>query len=359
METSPLKISVLIPVYNEERYLRQCIDSILAQTDAAFEICISDNASTDGTWELICSYQARDEPILAYRQASLVHPYDNLRQTLQMATGDYICFIGGDDYLLPGFFREGLRNFATFPKLVGHLATMTYFDDATGDPIVILPPTEFESAINDSNGSLIRFVLKQINHDELILGIFRKDEFASAVKMTSASSYEPTGIWLFLNTIIAAEDPYQRVKIALSASLMKRNRKLVATSYSRSVALAEGVLCRSYREWIGSIGNVVRLRRSKLIRIPDVLLLLFGMRYSTNKYTPHDSSVRWQLLGPVFGFPLNSLVVLGRRLLVRVGAEIRTRGLTLTPIFRRARIMVCGARIARPRGRSSGGVDAE
>ena len=55
-------VSVGIPVYNGENYLRDAVDSMLAQTYADFEIVILDNASTDGTRDICESYAAREPP---------------------------------------------------------------------------------------------------------------------------------------------------------------------------------------------------------------------------------------------------------------------------------------------------------
>ena len=65
-ESSPL-VSIGMPVYNGEEYISQAIDSLLAQTHTNFELIISDNASTDGTWEHCQQYAAKDTRIQLYR----------------------------------------------------------------------------------------------------------------------------------------------------------------------------------------------------------------------------------------------------------------------------------------------------
>src|SRR5438128_542667 len=57
------RVSIGLPVYNGERYLRLALDSLLSQTFTDFELIISDNASTDGTTEICRAYAARDARI--------------------------------------------------------------------------------------------------------------------------------------------------------------------------------------------------------------------------------------------------------------------------------------------------------
>ena len=297
------KISVLLPVFNEEIYLPQCIESILDQGDTVFEICISDNASTDGTWKIIDFYHSRYDIIKAYRQPFGIHSFDNIAHTLRMSTGDYVYLIGGDDYLLPGFFREGLAHVEATPKLIGYVSKMTYFDDVTGESLATLPPEPYEPSINQCAGQLIRFVLNSINHDEIILGIFRRDLLHSAFKRTSSISIESTGIWLFLNMILTAEDHLSRVKISDTVFLNKRyNKRAGNSNYDRGADLRMTRLQSLFTPCIGSICNVARLKRADLISWHNALQLLFKSRY--------HSSFGWICFGPALTVPLLPLLLL-------------------------------------------------
>jgi glycosyltransferase involved in cell wall biosynthesis len=93
------KISVLVPTYNYARYLPQAIESILRQTHSNFELLISDDASTDGSAEIIRHYADRDFRIRFELHATNLGMVANWNWCLQQARGDYVKFVFGDDLL--------------------------------------------------------------------------------------------------------------------------------------------------------------------------------------------------------------------------------------------------------------------
>lgn len=95
-----MKVSVLVPVYNGEKYLAECLESILIQDFGDFELLISDNASTDGVPDIINRYARQDSRICWWRNAENLGAVNNFRLCLQKARGDFVKFICGDDKLL-------------------------------------------------------------------------------------------------------------------------------------------------------------------------------------------------------------------------------------------------------------------
>lgn len=93
------KISVIVPVYNAERYIKQCLDSVLAQDFADFEIIIVDDGSTDSSFSVSKEYAEKDERIkLFYKENS--GPSATRNFALRKADGEYIIFLDSDDYWL-------------------------------------------------------------------------------------------------------------------------------------------------------------------------------------------------------------------------------------------------------------------
>ena len=91
-------VSIIIPVYNLEKYIVNCLESIFAQTYESLEIICIDDGSNDKSAEIIKKYSVADSRIkYYYQQNSGVSVARN--KGLDEATGDYVMFVDGDDYL--------------------------------------------------------------------------------------------------------------------------------------------------------------------------------------------------------------------------------------------------------------------
>ncbi|MBQ0126416.1 MAG: glycosyltransferase [Bacteroidales bacterium] len=91
-------ISVIIPVYNVERYLPQCLDSILAQTYQVFEVICINDGSTDDSLQVLEEYAAKDSRIKVVSQTNA--GLSAARNAgLSVASGDYVFFLDSDDWI--------------------------------------------------------------------------------------------------------------------------------------------------------------------------------------------------------------------------------------------------------------------
>lgn len=112
-----MKISIVTISFNQKQYLKECIDSILTQTDCDLEYIVVDAGSTDGSRELIESYGDRIIKVFEKDDG----PADGLNKGFARATGEIYGFINSDDYLLPGALQYVTQFFLTHP----HNAFMT------------------------------------------------------------------------------------------------------------------------------------------------------------------------------------------------------------------------------------------
>lgn len=92
------KISVIVPVYNTEKYLSRCVESILLQTYKNLEIILVDDGSTDKSGEICENYRAKDERIVVIHKKNGGQA-DARNAGLEVVTGDYIAFVDSDDWL--------------------------------------------------------------------------------------------------------------------------------------------------------------------------------------------------------------------------------------------------------------------
>ena len=94
------EVSIIVPVYQVEKYIRQCVDSILAQTFTDFELILVDDGSKDGSGQICDEYAAMD------RRVKVIHKEngglsDARNRGMDQAAGNYFMFIDSDDYIAP------------------------------------------------------------------------------------------------------------------------------------------------------------------------------------------------------------------------------------------------------------------
>lgn len=94
---SNVKVSIGMPVYNGEEFIREALDSLLAQTFTDFELIISDNASTDRTEAICRDYAGKDSRIRYIRQSENMGASDNFQFVLDKAVGEYFMWAAYDD----------------------------------------------------------------------------------------------------------------------------------------------------------------------------------------------------------------------------------------------------------------------
>ncbi len=92
------KISVIIPVYNVEQYLRECLDSVVNQTFRDLEIICVNDGSTDGSLAILEEYAAKDSRIVVMNQENAGQSSAR-NKALDIAKGDYILFVDSDDVI--------------------------------------------------------------------------------------------------------------------------------------------------------------------------------------------------------------------------------------------------------------------
>lgn len=110
-------ISVIVPVYNKETYLRACVDSILAQTYRKLEVILVDDASADGSGAICDEYARTDERVRVIHQEN-GGPTAACVAGMQAASGDYYMFVDSDDYVEDKMLTEMAARLAGVPREV-------------------------------------------------------------------------------------------------------------------------------------------------------------------------------------------------------------------------------------------------
>lgn len=106
-------ISIIIPIYNSEKYLRKCIDSVISQTFNDWEMILIDDGSTDNSGSICNEYASDSRVIIKHAQNGGVSKARNMG--LRLAKGDYVTFMDSDDWLEPNAFEIYNRAIVSTP----------------------------------------------------------------------------------------------------------------------------------------------------------------------------------------------------------------------------------------------------
>ena len=115
------RVSVVIPCFNCNSYIVECISSVFAQTLAPYEVIAVDDGSTDGTWEMLHQLKADFYPllqILSHLQRGNKGPSVTRQLGVRAATGDFVAFLDGDDIYYPGKLEAQVKAFHANPEVM-------------------------------------------------------------------------------------------------------------------------------------------------------------------------------------------------------------------------------------------------
>ncbi len=102
-------VTVALPVYNEEKYLEETLNSLIPNYPYIDEILISDNCSTDRTGEICIAFKDKYEKVKYIRQNTAITPRENFLFLLKQAKMKYFMWLGGHDWISENYIREGIH----------------------------------------------------------------------------------------------------------------------------------------------------------------------------------------------------------------------------------------------------------
>ena len=241
-------LSIIIPAYNVEQYLEQCVDSVLKQDFKDFEVLLVDDGSTDSTGQLCDNYVAKDERVrvIHKRNGGLVSAR---KAGIKEAKGRYIGYVDGDDWISGDMYEK-----------------MCHQAEKEGADIVIC---DFFSAYREKNTPMTH---------NMNGGVFERDELESKIypSMLCKGQYFSFGfypaLWckIFRKEVIEANqlNVEERIKLGEDAACFYE-----AMLDARKVVYLKGEYCYYYRMRSSSISHSM----VKEFYTNDIFLLLEGM----------------------------------------------------------------------------------
>ena len=126
-DNQPL-VSIIMPVYNCEKYISEAIESVLSQSYQNWELLIVDDGSTDNTAEVMREYAEKSDKIRTIFKENGGVTSARLRG-VQESTGDWIAFMDGDDYIEPQMYGRLLQNALNAGADISHCGHQVHYAD--------------------------------------------------------------------------------------------------------------------------------------------------------------------------------------------------------------------------------------
>lgn len=147
------KVSILIPCYNVEKYIRECLDSVINQTIEDIEIICVNDGSTDGTLKILKEYVQRDSRIRIIEKPNSGYG-DSMNRAMEAARGEYIGIVESDDFVELCMF-ETLYSTAVTEHL--DISRCCYFEYKAGKDTPILNEWVPKNQVHDPNENQAAF----------------------------------------------------------------------------------------------------------------------------------------------------------------------------------------------------------
>jgi glycosyltransferase involved in cell wall biosynthesis len=244
-------VSVVVPVYNCVAFIDATMQSILAQTFRDFELLVSDNASTDGTWEALQRYTV-DPRVRLTRHASNVAATVNFNAVTDRASGEFIKLVCSDDVLYPDSLAVQVAALVAHPSAV-LAASSRDIIDATGMPV--LRDRGLRGLRGEITGTeaIRRAVLAGSHFGEPMALLFRRQALADAGGWDGRFSYEidlaTCCAVLLRGNLVAVSGPLAAFRVShsqWSTQLMRGQIEQTIAFYRELAAMHPGLLGRRH-----------------------------------------------------------------------------------------------------------------
>ncbi len=169
------KISIIVCVYNSEKFLKKCIESILNQTFKDFELIIVDDGSTDDSEKIYRDFEKIDKRIKIIKKEINSGQSDTRNIGLDKASGNYICFVDSDDWIEPDMFELLYSNAIKFKADISACRiSVDYFNYSI---IVPLPDEIYQKILDINRNTIISLMKGQYYVYGLVNKLIKKELF--------------------------------------------------------------------------------------------------------------------------------------------------------------------------------------
>ena len=229
-DTPAPKVSILVPIYNVEKYLRQCLDSLVGQTLQEIEIICINDGSTDSSPEVIKEYSKEDERIKVITKKNSGYG-DSMNKGLAKATGEYIGIVESDDFIELDAFE---KLYALAKEFDADVVRSNFYEYKGGKNQIHLSvdPQDVGRVINPKQRTSVFY-----QQPAIWSAIYRRD-FLDKNKIrflpTPGASYQDTGfnfkVWATTDRAVFTQEAFLHYRMDNDSSSVKSPGKVMCVA---------------------------------------------------------------------------------------------------------------------------------
>lgn len=248
MTTKP-KISIIIPVYNVEKWLNKCIDSILSQSYENFEIILVNDGSTDKSKDICYQYLKEDNRVKVF---DILNSGQSVARNigLKEAKGDYILFIDSDDYISDNSIIEKFINILDSNNYDFIYTSYCRFEDGNEEKITeILPINLTNNEIKNKEGKdiLVDLLNKNSFHHAPYLKVCRKEFILKNNLLFREGYYHEDAEWTFkvfyyAKKIFIYDKPWYMRRMRENSTITSRNEEAICKKLCDRLIIADDLI---------------------------------------------------------------------------------------------------------------------
>ena len=328
------KISVIVPVYKVEPYLRQCVDSILGQTFTDFELILVDDGSPDKCGEMCDEYARRDSRVHVIHQENgglSAARNTGIEFVLGQSNAQYISFIDSDDVIASDYFEcllSGMNDTVDIscvkPMIAPDFSDGVFCEEAVGwryiDPeeywcdLARFPMSAWGKLYRKSLFADIRYPVGKIHEDEFVthLVLFNRpkiafmDEYKYGYRSRSGSIMNDG--WSERN-LVRIDALKNQIKYFRQLGFVKAEKKAAERLCSQDFIRAISLLNR--HEYLDELSSMTRAYYLPILNFLDVYKVLYPKTYK----------IRWYWARVINGIRRDGLMGMGKKVFFRILAK--------------------------------------
>lgn len=344
---SDIKVSVLLAVFNAEKYISEAVDSVLNQTFRDFEFIIINDGSTDRTLDILKVYESRDDRIrlISRENKGLI---TSLNEGIDLANGEWIARMDADDISLPNRLekqlqwveKSGTDITGCWVKFFGSLDQRVWRGCVSDDAIKV--DMLFKCPLVHPSVMMRSTLLKQLKYDHAAVKVEDYDLWVRAAQQGAIFANVPEVLLHYrrhpaqvtvvdrVRQLESTEDIRRNYWDSLAQSMHKNNTELSRKSFDTSVLSNKLTFPEQLADFCKGIGSQVNQEAKKV---------LMDNLYKLSLYKPSLASL-WMWLGNYFGLHVSFYKKYTISLAKLLPSTFRTKVYVRLMIFLQSKIFI-------------------